>query len=64
MFDEHWIFFVYTFLNTLSRIVARQVSVRLERRLPRQSVPNPNEEVMSDEAEDIEEGEELQDERV
>ncbi len=31
--EEHFIFFMYTFLNTISRIVARQISVRLERRM-------------------------------
>ena len=33
MEHEHLIFFIYTVLNTLSRVVARQVSVRLERRM-------------------------------
>jgi hypothetical protein len=31
--ENHWIFFVYTFLNTVSRVVARQISVRLERKM-------------------------------
>ena len=33
MEHDHLIFFVYTILNTVSRVVARQVSVRLERRM-------------------------------
>jgi len=41
MEHDHLIFFVYTFLNTLSRVVARQISVRLERRMYGQDVHKP-----------------------
>ena len=62
--DDHLIFFVYTFLNTISRIVARQISVRLERRMyagqkPQEVIPNETEN-----EEDGDDGEEQQEQEV